>query len=150
MPHTDQPPPPGPRSRLLALFVGLAVTGTALAARLEIQVEGIHPGQGDLRLVLYDKAEGFRKERHSREVRALPASQTSLGFVFDGLPPGRYAVMAYHDEDGNGQLNRRFGMFPIEGYGLSNNPRLSGPPSFEETAFELTDPGQVVTVRMKY
>ena len=45
--------------------------------------------------------------------------------------------MAYHDEDGNGELNRRFGMFPTEGYGLSNNPSVSGPPAFEDSAFEF-------------
>jgi len=60
-----------------------------------------------------------------------------LRVEFDGLPPGRYAIMAYHDEDGNGELNRRFGMFPTEGYGLSNNPSVSGPPAFEDSAFEL-------------
>lgn len=59
-----------------------------------------------------------------------------LRVEFDGLPPGRYAIMAYRDEDGNGELDRRFGMFPAEGYGLSNDPSVSGPPAFEDSAFE--------------
>ncbi len=28
-------------------------------------------------------------------------------------------------------------MFPTEGYGLSNNPTVSGPPAFADSAFEL-------------
>lgn len=155
MPIPQPAPSPTPmfppsRQGLLALAIGLAAAGSAQAARLEVQVEDIRPGPGALRLALYDKAKGFRQEQYSREVRSLPATQARLSFVFDDLPAGRYALMAYHDEDGNGELNRRFGMFPTEGYGVSNNPRLAGPPSFEETAFPLPEAGQVVTVRMKY
>jgi len=54
--------------------------------------------------------------------------------------------MAYHDEDGNGELNRRFGMFPTEAYGLSNNPSVSGPPAFEDSAFEVA--GDAGTARI--
>ncbi len=57
------------------------------------------------------------------------------------MPAGRYAVIAYHDEDGNGRLNLRFGMIPVEGYGLSNDPEVAGPPRFQDAAFELREPG---------
>ena len=79
----------------------------------------------------------FRKEAQAVAIQQVPASAGTVTVSFDALPPGRYAIMAYHDEDGNGELNRRFGMFPTEGYGLSNNPTVSGPPAFADSAFEL-------------
>ena len=59
------------------------------------------------------------------------------GDPFDGLPTGRYAVMAYHDENADQKLNLRFGMFPTEGYGLSNNPAIIGPPKFADSVFAI-------------
>ena len=48
-------------------------------------------------------------------------------------------------------LDRRFGMIPTEGYGLSNNPKVMGPPSFEDSAFEVPagEPTRV-TLEMRY
>ena len=47
------------------------------------------------------------------------------------LEPGDYAVAIYHDENGNGQLDKRLFGIPKEPYGFSNNyrPRLSAPNS---------------------
>lgn len=56
------------------------------------------------------------------------------------LPPGRYAIMAYHDADLNGKFDLRFGMFPTEGYGHSNNPKVMGPPKFADSAFDVAAP----------
>ncbi|HQV08551.1 MAG TPA: DUF2141 domain-containing protein [Thauera sp.] len=37
-------------------------------------------------------------------------------------------------------------MFPTEAYGLSNNPSVSGPPAFEDSAFEVA--GDAGTARI--
>jgi uncharacterized protein (DUF2141 family) len=58
--------------------------------------------------------------------------------------------MVYHDENGDGKLNLRFGMFPIEGYGLSNNPKVMGPPKFADSAFELGTQDTSVDIRLNY
>ena len=38
-------------------------------------------------------------------------------------------------------------MFPTEGYGLSNNPKVIGPPAFEDSAFDV--PAQDIRVRVE-
>lgn len=122
----------------------------AAAARLDVRVEAVQSEQGNVRVVLYDKAEGFRKEKHSRAAQSVPAAKGHVSAAFANLPAGRYAVIAYHDEDGNGKLNLRLGMFPSEGYGLSNNPKISGPPKFADAAFELPEPGAAISIRLEY
>ena len=47
-------------------------------------------------------------------------------------------------------VDRRFGMFPTEGYGLSNNPQVSGPPAFDDSAFEVTAPETAITIELRY
>jgi uncharacterized protein (DUF2141 family) len=128
---------------LLAALAALAtpVPGSAFAADLTVAVQEVRGGEGQVKLMLFEREEGFRKEDKARAVLALPAVAGMVNGVFRDLPPGRYAVIAYHDENGNGKLDLRFGMFPKEGYGLSNNPKLSGPPKFKDAAFEVTQTG---------
>jgi len=59
-------------------------------------------------------------------------------------------VMAYHDEDGNGELNRFLGMIPKEGWGLSNNPKVSGKPAFKDAAITLPESGTALTLKLNY
>ena len=72
---------------------------------------------------------------HANIASTAKKGKTSL--VFDDIPPGRYALMAYHDANDDNKLNLRFGMFPQEGYALSNNPQVVGPPRFNDSAFDF-------------
>jgi len=124
----------------LLVFLLSATTATmvlAQASALEVSLTGIQHDRGSLRVGLNSEPKTFRKEAQAVAIQQVPASAGTVTVSFGALPPGRYAIMAYHDEDGNGELNRRFGMFPTEGYGLSNNPTVSGPPAFADSAFEV-------------
>jgi len=118
------------------------------AAALDVTLEGARPGGGPLTVLLFDRADGFPGEAHASQRHVLPAGQSTL--ALDGLQPGQYAVLAYHDEDGNGELNRFLGMIPQEGWGLSNNPAASGKPAFKDAAFTLPESGSAVTVQLNY
>jgi uncharacterized protein (DUF2141 family) len=135
-----------PRYLLLPLL--LWCLPGAEAATLSITLDGVKPGGGPLVVLLFDHAEGFPRETLASQRHVLPAGQQSL--ALEGLKPGRYAVMAYHDEDGNGELNRLFGMIPQEGWGLSNNPKVSGKPAFEDAAVMLPESGAAVTLHLTY
>ncbi len=126
----------------------LAMPG--LAADLEVGVHQVRGGEGAVKLMLFEREEGFRKEDKARQVLGLPAAAGTVIGRFVDLPPGRYAVIAYHDENGDGKLNLRFGMFPKEGYGLSNNPKLSGPPRFADAALDLPEAGRRIDIRLDY
>ncbi|MEW6133380.1 MAG: DUF2141 domain-containing protein [Pseudomonadota bacterium] len=132
-----------------SLFL-LAAIAPAAAASLDIEVSGVRNAEGQVKFMLFDRAEGFRKETASREVLAVPAQTGTVQAAFRGLSPGRYAVIAYHDEDADGKLDLRFGMIPAEGYGLSNNPEVLGPPSFEHAAFDLDEAGRRIEIRLDY
>jgi uncharacterized protein (DUF2141 family) len=137
-----------PRLNLLTALTLLATP--AVAAELVVTVEQVNAPVGQVKLMLFEREEGFRKENKARQVVSLPATTGSVKGVFHDLPPGRYAVIAYHDENGNGKLDLRFGMFPLEGYGLSNNPKLSGPPKFRDAAFDVAEANTRSTIQLDY
>ncbi len=134
-------------------YIGAVVLLTALpafAADLNFTVGPVRSAAGEIRLALFEREQGFRKEDQARQRLALAAKTGSVQGVFRDLPAGRYAVMAYHDENGDGELNLRFGMFPKEGYGLSNNPKISGPPRFKDAVIDLPEAGAHLDIQLKY
>lgn len=136
---------------LLSCFMASCpAIGQAQEARLVVRLSDIRDDSGQLRVSLYRDPESFRKEDRALQIAAIPAVPGAAEVVFSGLEPGRYAVMAYHDTNGNGRLDLRFGMFPLEGYGLSNNPKVVGPPKFADSAFEVTQSLTSVNIRISY
>ena len=64
--------------------------------------------------------------------------------IVPDLPPGRYAVAAYVDDNRNGMQDKNLLGVPKEKYGFSNDVRGTfGPPDFAEAAFDIG--GNVVT-----
>lgn len=120
----------------------------AEAATLSVEIEDVKPGGGPLAVLLFDRAAGFPKEAQAGARHILPAGQTTITLA--GLAPGNYAVMAYHDENANGELDRFLGMIPKEGWGLSNNPMVSGKPAFKDAAVALPESGATVTIKLNY
>lgn len=135
----------------LCLLACLAGTGFgAYAATLDVTVSDIQPGPGNIRVALYANPDSFRHEDRAVQVLSSPATSVSVVVVFKDIPAGQYAVLAYHDANDNKKLDLRFGMFPIEGWGLSNDPTVIGPPRFSASAFDVADPDSKQTVHLNY
>lgn len=133
-----------------ATMLAALYAAPAAAGDLTVTLTGLTHAQGGVRVGLYDRADSFRKEDKAVAVLSAPAAIGRVSVTFAGVAPGRYAVMAYHDEDGDGGLDRFMGMIPTEGYALSNDPVVSGPPAFDECAFDVPAEGRVLETAVKY
>ncbi len=68
---------------------------------------------------------------------------------FENLPAGDYAMRAFHDVNGNGQMDTNpFGM-PTEPYAFSNNARGNmGPASWERARFAVSgETAQTISIK---
>ena len=104
---------------------------------LTVVVHNIKHAKGQITVRVFNTAASFPKGRPFRgeSVKAQPGS---VILRFKKLPPGTYAVAAFHDEDNNGTLTRSFFGPPIEPLGSSNNAKGHfGPPSFADAAIRL-------------
>ena len=71
--------------------------------------------------------------------------------MFDNLPPGTYAVGAYHDENNNDHLDTDFLGLPTEGYALSNGVRaVMSKPTFQQAAFTVGAEDKPVALHIRY
>ena len=129
--------------QLVVLALILGAFAHPLRADLSVTLSGVRQAEGSVRVALWSASEGFPSETeraHAREV--VDASVPAVGVVFRDVAPGRYAVSAIHDRDGNGELNRNFLGIPREAVGISNGAvGFTGPGDFEDALFEVGDGG---------
>ena len=119
----------------LLAFTCTVWSGSATAAELEIHVEN-PPIDGIVIAMLFDSSNTFVDLRDPVRVVTLTAGEKMSGRIAD-LAGGDYALVVYHDENGNGRLDRNFIGIPREPLGFSNSYRPKGPPTFSRAAFRL-------------
>jgi len=119
------------------------------AAELTVTVEGITPGQGEVRIALFDNPTGFPESVPLAHQNA-PATKSSLNFVFKDLAVGRYALSAFQDKNNNQRLDKSMLGTPTEPYGFSNDAHGSfGPPKFDDAAVTLDAAPRAITFHLK-
>jgi len=137
--------------RALALILGLSfgLPSTAAAQELTLAFHSKADG-GRIAIAVHADADNFRRGEAPLRDLIVPRTGPVTTVTLRGLPPGRYAVAAFHDLDGDGELTLwPFGL-PKEAYGFSREARgRFGPPPFTAAAFDLTPIGthQVITLR---
>ncbi len=119
---------------------------------IHVSVHGIRNGVGTVKAVLYGPhSEDFLVKGRKADKEREPAEAGTMVLCMAAPEVGKYAIVVYHDENNNHKFDRNWIGFPIEGFGVSNDPSLFlAPPSFEEAAFEVTGALTRVEVEMKY
>jgi uncharacterized protein (DUF2141 family) len=107
-------------------------------------------GTGCIRL--WNKKDGFPSDdRKAFRTIEVPITTGSASAVFTGIPFGKYAVNAWHDENKNGKFDTRFSVIPLEGYGISNGTRgKMGPPPFDPSVFAVDNITTTVPIAVLY
>ena len=135
--------------RMALLGALLATTGSAaVAATLQVKIDGVASGKGKLRVAVCDQASFLKK----CSIGALAAAHSgSVTVEVPDVPAGNWAVMAYHDENDNQKLDRNELGIPSEGYGFSNGANAKfGPPKFEQAAVAVGANATPVQITLKY
>lgn len=105
-------------------------------ASLEVKMTGFENNTGKVKVGLYNSEENFLKTVYKNVV--VDIKSNSAIAKFEDLPKGVYAVSVFHDENGNGTLDKNGFGIPTEGYGTSNDAKgFMGPPAFEDARFKL-------------
>jgi uncharacterized protein (DUF2141 family) len=143
----------GQRLLLGALVLGnCAATATADAANIDVHVQGVASGKGTVRVAVCDAATFLKKCPYN----ALADAHTGEVVVpVKGVPDGTYAVMVFHDENGNQRLDRNQMGIPLEGIGFSRDASAKyGPPQFSAAAVQVgaagAPAGAPVRINLQY
>lgn len=130
---------------LLALSATCA-TFAASAATVEVRVAG-STAKGKISVAVCDKARFLKQCAHNASV---PAQAGETLVSLKDVPAGTWAVVAYQDENGNGELDTNILGIPKEPYGFSRDARgRFGPPGFDDAAIEIGAAPTTATVRLR-
>lgn len=127
----------------LGLIVAVLTLGAgpAMASDLTLSLTTRASG-GRIAVAVFRDAESMRRNEGAVRTAMVARTGATTTVTLEGLPPGRYAVAAFHDVDGNGRLSTWPIGLPKEAYGFSRNARAPfGPPTFEAAAFDLPAAG---------
>tara|TARA_R110002124_G_scaffold2938_5_gene20200 strand:+ start:4507 stop:4971 length:465 start_codon:yes stop_codon:yes gene_type:complete len=105
-----------------------------------VELAGLKGVQGNVFIAVYDSDATWLGDD------ALSVQKVVIADALDGdlvrtelqLPMGEYALSAFYDRDGDGELDTNFIGIPKEPTGLSNNAvGKFGPPSYSDAVFVL-------------
>ena len=130
----------------LVLLLGLR---GASAATVLATVSEVRNDHGQVLVAVCTRAEFLQP--HCPWRGRAPARPGSVVVRIEGVPPGTYAAQAFHDENGNGVLDRNILGIPEEAMGFSNDaPMRMGPPRFDAAAFAVGPADVSVGFRLRY
>ncbi len=119
---------------LISLFVYCELA-YAQPYELNIKVNALRSNKGTCVIMLFQKGESFHPKKNSYKVAKVEIDNGQCLYAFNGLLEGEYAVIVFHDENNNEELDTNFWGMPKEGIGNSNN--YNGRPNFEKSKFNL-------------
>jgi uncharacterized protein (DUF2141 family) len=120
-------------------------------APLTVTVKDLRNHKGALIFGVFKTADGFpNTEKKSVDWQVKDAAGDAVTFT-TRLPPGKYAASVLHDENRSGEMDRGFGGLPLEGYGVTNNPKPKmRAATFNEATFTLPPEGKELTISLQY
>lgn len=140
----------GPMLALPLVLLGIASAAAETGpAAVTLTFTGLRSHSGEIRVEIYDDPGAWDQGRHPVRQLRTAAAPSSPSLRIEGLTPGRYAVRAFHDLDGDGRL--RTGAFgaPLEPFAFSNNARgRFGPASWSDASFGVVSAGTIQSIRI--
>ena len=137
----------GPQLGALALSLSL-FSSAAMAGSVEIAVTGVAAARGHIRVELCTRTTFLTSSCPYQGV--APATVGATVVKIDQVPPGEYAVQAFHDETDQGVVHQNLLGIPKERIGFSNDAplRVRGP-HFADAAFVVGKEMLHVTLRLR-
>ncbi len=132
----------------LSLFVS-SPTPPAASKKisLTVDIQNLRMSKGTVYVALFRSVKAF-PEGKPTESKKLKAGGKSVQALFS-VEPGDYAIAVYHDENGNGKMDKRMFGIPKEPYGFSNNfkPVMSAP-KFGDCQFSVGNGGKAISIEL--
>lgn len=109
------------------------------AQTVQFDIQAIKHNQGKLYVQIF-KGEQDYKQGKAYNATIVKAKEGNITVTFNDLEKGDYAIRYFHDENDNGDMDTNLFGLPVEGYGFSNNAKVSfGPPSYQEMSFQVAE-----------
>lgn len=116
-----------------------------------IAVAGAGSDKGAIMIAVYDDAAKFNDPSQAVFLQSLEIQNGAARWPISSESlPKKFAIAAFHDENGDGTLNRNPLGIPTERYGFSRNARgLTGPPEYDRASIDRPQNGEQLAVFLR-
>jgi len=111
---------------------------------IKVTVPNTTSDKGTVQYALYNR-ETFMKAPLIGKAGVINRGVSTV--VFENVVKGDYAIICYHDSNENNKMDFDEQMMPKEDYGMTNNPVLMGPPTFEAAKFTVENKSLDLTIK---
>lgn len=118
---------------------------TSKTGTIKVSVNNVLNDSGTVHFAVFTK-ENFRTQALFAKTATIKEGVSTV--IFENIPVGEYAIICYHDENENNQLDFETNGMPKESYGTSNNALNFGPPQFEDSKFIVNE--EPLTLEIKF
>ena len=139
---------------LLSAVVAIAIC-PELNASLSLGVIDAHitrlrNNHGQVICTLFTPSDSFPERSHKGMTMKVPIQNNRATCRFKDVGYGDYAIVAFHDENHDGEFNQNWLGMPQEGFGFSRNPGTLKKPGFFDAKFTVDRPIVEVTISLIY
>jgi len=135
---------------VVAVAIHPAPMASAGIGTIEAHVVRLRNNQGQVICTLFTSSDRFPEQSHKGMTIEVPIKNRQATCHFRNLPYGNYAIVAFHDENHDGEFNQNWLGLPKEGFGFSNNPGTLRKPAFNDAKFSVDQPAVQVTIELNY
>lgn len=140
--------PPRAIRILLGATPLLAIGAAPSGGILQVQVDNVRAQTGRVHVDLCTQAQFLKDCPITGE---SPARTGTTTVTLRNVQPGRYAVQAFYDQNGNGKVDRALFGIPREGVGFSNDAKIRmAPPKWEEAVFAYDGQDRTIRLKLRY
>ena len=127
--------------KVLEIFFLMAFAKASSAqGKIIVIVTNIENNKGVCKTCLFANAASFAGKGPALKCADAIIRNEKASHVFDGVPPGVYAIAVFHDANRNNKMDKNFFGIPSEGYGASKNKLpFASAPTFKENRFVVVD-----------
>jgi len=135
-----------------ALTVALhtTATGSADIGMIEAHIVKLRNNHGQVICTLFTPSDKFPEQSHKGMTVAVPIQDGQALCRFNNVRYGNYAIVAFHDENQDGNFNQNGLGMPKEGFGFSDNPGTLRKPAFDDAKFIVGQPVVYITIKLTY
>lgn len=127
----------------------LAAAPPPAGTSVTVQIANVRNASGSVHVDLCPQAQFLSDNCPYAATARTTAGVTTL--VVQGVPPGRYAAQAFHDENRNGKVDRVLFGIPKEGVGFSNDAKIRfSPPKWDDAVFTVGAAPVTIRFSLRY
>ena len=132
----------------LSLFLtGDPYSSSPPKTNLKVDIHNVAQKKGAVYVALFRSGKDFPTGKPT-EGKKIDATHSQLQTTFS-VEPGDYAIAIFHDENGNGKMDKKLFGIPKEPYGFSNNfrPKMSAP-KFSDCQFSVDHDEKKISITL--